>query len=112
MAGLASPVGMDGPVANLCLEDHMRKLIENGFEVAMVRDAVAAASNEEGDGYQAAMINWRFMANAVWMTSETIERMAAAAVLQVDVDGVVTIGLRRPSRSWMPEHTALLDQAG
>jgi nicotinamidase-related amidase len=57
----------------------MRKLIENGFEVVMVRDAVAAASNEEGDGYQAAMINWRFMANAVWTTSETIERMAAAA---------------------------------
>lgn len=27
-------------------------------------------------------------------------------------DGVVTIGLRRPSRSWMPEHTALLAQAG
>ena len=70
---------MAGPVANLCLEDHMRKLIENGFEVVMVRDAVAAASNEEGDGYQAAMINWRFMANAVWTTSETIERMAAAA---------------------------------
>lgn len=70
---------MAGPVANLCLEDHMRKLIENGFEVVMIRDAVAAASNEEGDGYQAAMINWRFMANAVWTTSETIERMAAAA---------------------------------
>jgi len=68
---------MAGPVANLCLEDHMRKLIENGFEVAMVRDAVAGARNEEGDGYQAAMINWRFMANAVWTNAETIERMAA-----------------------------------
>lgn len=70
---------MAGPVANLCLEDHMRKLIENGFEVAMVRDAVAAASNEEGDGYRAAMINWRFMANAIWTTSETVEHMAAIA---------------------------------
>ena len=70
---------MAGPVANLCLEDHMRKLIENGFEVAMVRDAVAGARNEEGDGYQAAMINWRFMANAVWTTEETVERMAAVA---------------------------------
>jgi nicotinamidase-related amidase len=68
---------MAGPVANLCLEDHMRKLIENGFEVAMVRDAVAAATNEEGDGYQAAMINWRFMANAMWTTTETVERMGA-----------------------------------
>jgi nicotinamidase-related amidase len=68
---------MAGPVANLCLEDHMRKLIENGFEVAMVRDAVAAGTNEEGEGYQAAMVNWRFMANAVWTTEETVERMAA-----------------------------------
>lgn len=70
---------MAGPVANLCLEDHMRNLIQNGFEVAMVRDAVAAASNEEGAGYDAAMINWRFMANAVWTTTEAVRRMAQAA---------------------------------
>ncbi len=34
---------MAGPVANLCLEDHMRNLIRDGFETVMVRDAVAAA---------------------------------------------------------------------
>lgn len=66
---------MAGPVANLCLEDHMRNLIQNGFEVAMVRDAVAAAANEEGSGYDAAMINWRFMANAVWSADDTVRRM-------------------------------------
>ena len=38
----------------------------------MVRDATAGARNEEGDGYQAALINWRFMANAVWSTSEAL----------------------------------------
>jgi len=70
---------MAGPVANLCLEDHMRNLISDGFETAMVRDAVAAAANEEGSGLTAAMINWRFMANAVWTTKETIRRMAEAA---------------------------------
>lgn len=70
---------MAGPVANLCLEDHMRNLIQNGFEVVMVRDAVAAATNEEGSGYDAAMINWRFMANAVWTTEETVRRMTEAA---------------------------------
>jgi len=70
---------MAGPVANLCLEDHMRNLIRDGFETAMVRDAVAAAANEEGSGLTAAMINWRFMANAVWTTKETIRRMAEAA---------------------------------
>ena len=70
---------MAGPVANLCLEDHMRNLIRDGFETVMVRDAVAAAANEEGAGYDAAMINWRFMANAVWNTDETVRRMIEAA---------------------------------
>jgi len=45
----------------------------------MVRDAVAAAANEEGSGYDAAMINWRFMANAVWTTEETVRRMVEVA---------------------------------
>jgi nicotinamidase-related amidase len=70
---------MAGPVANICLESHMRDIIEAGMEVAMVRDAVAAAVNEEGDGYAAAMVNYRFMANAVWTTEEAIGRMKAAA---------------------------------
>jgi nicotinamidase-related amidase len=70
---------MAGPVANICLESHMRDIIEAGLEVAMVRDAVAGGVNEEGDGYQAAMINWRFMANAVWTTDEAVQRMRAAA---------------------------------
>ena len=75
---------MAGPVANLCLEDHMRNLIRDGFETIMVRDAVAAAANEEGAGYDAAMINWRFMANAVWTTEETVRRMAEAAKASVN----------------------------
>jgi nicotinamidase-related amidase len=70
---------MAGPVANICLESHMRDIIEAGIEVAMVRDAVAAGVNDEGDAYQAAMVNWRFMANAVWTTKEAVERMKAAA---------------------------------
>ena len=70
---------MAGPVANICLESHMRDVIEAGMEVAMVRDAVAAGVNDEGDAYRAAMVNWRFMANAVWTTKETVEKMKAAA---------------------------------
>ena len=70
---------MAGPVANLCLEGHMRDLIESGFEVAMVRDAVAAGVNDVGDGYEAAMINWRFMCNAVWTTEEATKKMKVAA---------------------------------
>ena len=45
----------------------------------MVRDAVAAGVNDEGDGYAAAMVNYRFMANAVWTTVEAVQRMKAAA---------------------------------
>jgi nicotinamidase-related amidase len=70
---------MAGPVANICLESHMRDIIEAGFEVALVRDAVAAGVNEEGDGYEAAMVNARFMANALWTTDEAVKRMKAAA---------------------------------
>jgi nicotinamidase-related amidase len=70
---------MAGPVGNICLESHMRDIIEAGMEVAMVRDAVAAGVNDEGDGYVAAMVNYRFMANAVWTTEETVKKMRAAA---------------------------------
>jgi nicotinamidase-related amidase len=69
-----------GPVGNLCVEAHMRDFIEHGFEVVMVRDATAGTSNEEGDGYQAALVNWRFMAHGLWSTAETvilIEKTAA-----------------------------------
>jgi hypothetical protein len=50
----------------------MRDFIENGFEVAMVRDATGGARNEEGSGYEAALVNWRFMAHALWTTDEAV----------------------------------------
>lgn len=68
-----------GMSANLCAESHMRELIENGFEVAVVRDATAAAQLPEGDGYLAALVNFRFIANAVWSTQETVAQINAAA---------------------------------
>jgi biuret amidohydrolase len=68
-----------GPVGNLCLENHVRDLIEAGFEIAIVRDAIAGGQNEEGDAYQAALVNYRFLANAIWTTEETVKRMKAAA---------------------------------
>jgi nicotinamidase-related amidase len=66
-----------GPVGNLCVEAHLRDFIKHGFEVSMVRDATAGAANEEGDGYQAALINWRFLAHAMWTTAEAVERIEA-----------------------------------
>lgn len=67
-----------GMSANLCTESHMRELLENGFEVAVVRDATAAAMLPEGDGYLAALINFRYMANAVWSTEEAVAEIKAA----------------------------------
>lgn len=61
-----------GMSANLCVESHMRELLEQGFEVAVVKDATAAAKLPEGDGYHAALINFRYMANTVWTTAEAV----------------------------------------
>ena len=66
-----------GMSANLCVESHLRELLEQGFEVAVVKDATAAAKVPEGDGYLAAIINFRFIANAVWTTDEAVKRMGA-----------------------------------
>ena len=62
-----------GMSANLCVESHMRALLEAGFEVAVVKDATAGAIIPEGDGYLAALINFRMMANAVWSTKQAVE---------------------------------------
>ncbi|GAB4071849.1 isochorismatase family protein [Ancylobacter sonchi] len=64
-----------GMLANMCVESHMRDLLEAGFEVAVVRDAVAAPKLPDGDGYLAALINFRFMANGIWTTDETVEKL-------------------------------------
>jgi nicotinamidase-related amidase len=68
-----------GMSANLCVEAHMRELLEQGFEVAVVKDATAAAKVPEGDGYQTALVNFRFMANTVWTTEQAVEAINAAA---------------------------------
>ena len=64
-----------GMSANLCVQAHMHELLEMGFEIAVVKDATAAAQIPEGDGYLAALINFRFMANAVWTTDEAVARI-------------------------------------
>lgn len=64
-----------GMSANLCTQAHLHELLETGFEVAVVKDATAAAKLPEGDGYLAALTNFRYMANAVWTTDEAVARM-------------------------------------
>ncbi len=65
-----------GMSANLCVESHLRELLEQGFEVAVVKDATAGAKLPEGDGYLAAIINFRYIANAVWTTDEVVRMLS------------------------------------
>lgn len=69
-----SNVILAGMSANLCVEAHLRELLEQGFEVTVVKDATAAAKTPElGDGYSAALTNYGFIANAVVTTDEVVE---------------------------------------
>src|SRR5215472_3684474 len=51
-----SRVILGGMLANMCVESHLRELLEQGFEVAVVKDATAAPKHPEwGYGYTAAL---------------------------------------------------------
>jgi len=68
-----------GMSANLCVEAHLRELLEQGFEVAVIRDATAGARHPElGDGYEAAIVNFGYIANAVMTTDAAVEAMGKA----------------------------------
>ncbi len=70
---------LGGMSANLCTEAHMRELLEQGFEVAVVKDATAAAQTPDIDGYAAALTNFRFIANTVWTTEQAVAAMSGDA---------------------------------
>jgi nicotinamidase-related amidase len=63
-------------LANMGVESHFRELLEQGFEVAVVRNAVAGPRHPDwGDGYQAALVNYRFLAHAVPATGDVVAAM-------------------------------------
>ncbi len=63
-------------LANMCVESHLSELIEQGFEVAVVKDATAAPKHPEwGYGYTAALINYAYLAHAVWTADEAVNVM-------------------------------------
>lgn len=64
---------LGGMVANLCVDSHMRALMENGFKVYVVKDAVAAPG---ADAYKAALVNYGMIANGVLTTAEAVKAMA------------------------------------
>ncbi len=56
----------------------MRELLEQGFEVAEVKDATAAAQVPEGDGYAVALVNFRFLASDVVTTDQATHAISKA----------------------------------
>jgi nicotinamidase-related amidase len=67
---------LGGMLANMCVESHLRELLEQGFEIAVVKDAVAGPRHPVwGDGYQAALVNYQFLAHAVLTTDEVVAAM-------------------------------------
>ena len=64
-----------GMSANLCVESHLRELVENGFEVSVVKDATAAAILPGMNGYEAALVNFRMIASHLFTTEEIVEQL-------------------------------------
>lgn len=75
-------VVLAGMSANLCVESHLRDLLEQGFEVVVVKDATAAADHPElGDGYPGAVTNFGYLASAVLTTEEAVAQMREPATV-------------------------------
>ncbi|MBV2187142.1 MAG: cysteine hydrolase [Rhizobium sp.] len=64
---------LGGMVANLCVDSHLRALMENGFRVFVVKDAVAAPG---ADAYKAALVNYSMIANGVLTTDDALAAMS------------------------------------
>ncbi len=73
-----SKVILGGMLANMCVESHLRELVEQGFQVAVVKDATAAPKHPVwGYGYTAALINYAYIAHAVLTTDQAVRAMTA-----------------------------------
>ena len=71
-----SKVILGGMLANMCVESHLRDLLEQGFQVLVATDATAGPRHPEwGYGYAAAMINFRFLAHGVLSTDDVVNAM-------------------------------------
>lgn len=72
-----SKIILGGMLANMCVESHLRELLEQGFDVAVVKDATAAPRHPAwGDGYKAAVVNFSFLANDVLSTDVAVKAMS------------------------------------
>jgi nicotinamidase-related amidase len=72
-----STIILCGMLSNMCVESHLRELLEQGFEVMVAKDATAAPRHPVwGDGYTAALINFNYLAHAVLSTNAVVDAMA------------------------------------
>lgn len=79
-----SRIILGGMLANMCVESHLRDLLEQGFEVVVATDATAGPGHPDCDeGYTAALINFAFLAHAVRSTDDLVNAMARPDGLQV-----------------------------
>jgi nicotinamidase-related amidase len=68
-----------GMAANLCVEAHLREMIEQGFEVVVVTDATAGPQLPGGvDGHAAALTNFKLLAHATWTTEQAVQQLGLA----------------------------------
>ena len=67
---------MAGMSANICVEQHLRDAIENGFDVIIIEDATAGAGPHSKD---AALTNYEFIAHEVTTTADIIDRLREAS---------------------------------
>lgn len=72
-----SKVVLAGMSANLCVESHLRELLEQGFEVGVVWDATAAAKLPDLDGMAAAKTNYVMLSSESMTTADAIERIGS-----------------------------------
>lgn len=68
-----------GMSANLCVESHLRELLERGFECAVAADATAAAKVPGLDGMMAALVNYTMLSSEVMTTKDAVARIKASA---------------------------------
>ena len=59
----------------MCVESYARDAIENGFDLIIVTDATAAAGDA---AYEAAIVNYEFLAHEVVTTDQIIKRLKKA----------------------------------
>jgi biuret amidohydrolase len=71
-----------GMSANLCVESHIRHLLECGFKVNAVKDATAGALLPIGDGYESALINFNFICSSVLTTKEFCKKKTLKKTLK------------------------------